>query len=1131
MRTGIAAGRLIGIAMIGMAMGLAVRPPAVAAQGVTTAGVAGRVLDDGGRPIAGARVEFRHDDTGATHAAVSDEAGRFSLANLRPGGPYTLEVTRIGLNPVTREGLTLSAGQRLRLEVRLSETAVPLPELSVRVETDPEFDPTRMGSTMVVNREILEALPTISRDFTGFARLSPLVAIDEMGTSVAGSNIRFNNIQVDGALNQDVFGLSPTGVAGGQARGRVIPLAAIEELQVLTAPYDVRQSGFTGGVLNAVTRTGSNDFGGSAFGFFRNDALVGDALIGGFAREPGELDNVFAGFDVGGPIVRDRVHFFVAGEFEGRERPPDGFTVGVDEIVRTKLEPDSVARVSNLLAGYGADAGEASLYTLENNLANVFARIDARPDADNSLMLRYNFAYAADEPATNRLPGDAYEMSSTGTQIESRNQSIGGQWLSTLSPTLSNDLMVNLQFLRDRETANALFPRIEVDLQGGVSGAGFRRELRAGSNYSGPDGELDQNILQISNTLTLALGNHHLTVGGGFERFSIRRNYLPGSLGTYHFNSADDLEANAPAEYVIHVPLSEDAGTARFSVNQLSAFVQEEARIGERLNVRLGLRMDVPLMPDAPARNPAVESSFGSNTSELPSGTVLFSPRAGFNLGLGADRSTQIRGGAGLFTGRPPFAWLANAYQNTGLSSVFVTCRRRNLGVPDPEIVPVFDPLAPSPTTCVDGSGGASGVPTVTVFDPDFRFPRDFKASIGIDQRLPEGFVLSLEGIYTRAVNQIAFEDLNIGPAFPASERTEENGFTYGFGYGTRETFANPGAGSEFVDPPPGQPPGAREPIFIPRRVDEAFGQVIKIGDRPRNFSYAVSARLRKRFGDRLSVDVGYAFNRSSDVQSLASLDAVANFGYTAVEGDPNNPERQTSLFDRPHRLVASATAALPRLLGGGRLSLLYVGQSGRPYSYVYADDINGDTYPGFGRALDLANDLIYVTAGGFDFPRGRADPGQRDPVRAAHAAGTLPPGEPAAHPAPKRVPDAVVARTGCSVQPAFPPGRCGSDADARRAQRPESDQQRVGARPDREPCREVAERRRPHRRRLRPAEHAARVGRPASCALRGPPPVRRNRRGPRRSPLSAADRGLPVAGPVRHPASASASIRPSGAE
>ncbi len=950
-------------------------PTALSAQGVTTAGVAGRVVDAAGAPVAGARIEFLHTLTGASHTALSDADGRFSLANLRPGGPYTLEATRIGMQRVTREDLTLSAGQRLRLEIELSEEAVPLPELSVRVETDPEFDPARMGSTTIVNQETLENLPTISRDFTAFAQLSPLVTIDEMGVSVAGSNFRYNNIQVDGALNQDVFGLSPTGVAGGQARGRVIPLSAIEELQVLVAPYDVRQSGFTGGVLNAVTRTGGNEFRGSGFGFIRDDALVGDAVIGGFARESGDLDNLFAGFDIGGPIVRDRLHFFVAGEVERRARPPDGFTVGVDEAVRSQLDPDSIARVSDILSGYGADAGEAGLYTLENDLANLFTRFDARIDDDNSLMLRYNLAFAADDPAPNRVPGDAYEMSSIGTRIESRNHAVAGQWLSTLSPRLSNDLMVNVQFLRDRETANAAYPRVEVQMQGGASGRGYRRELRLGSSFSGNDNELDQDILQISNALSLSLGSHHLTFGGGFERFSIRREYLPGTAGSYLFNSMDDLAANTPSEYVVHVPLTDDAATARFSVNQFSAFVQEEARVGEALNVRLGLRMDVPVMPDSPAENPAVRNSFGVSTSELPGGTPLLSPRAGFNLGLGEDRSTQIRGGAGLFTGRPPFAWLANAYQNTGLTSAFLTCQRRNIGVPDPEIVPAFDPRAPSPTSCPDGRGPESATPIVTVFDSDFRFPRDFKASLAIDRRLPAGFVLSLEGIYTKAVNQIAFEDLNIGAAVGAGERTPENGFTYGYGYGTRVTFGDPGAGSQFVDPPPGNPPDAREPIFYPRRVDEAFGQVIRIGDRARNFAYALSARLRKRFGERLSVDLGYAFNRSADVRSLASRDAISNFGFTAIQGDPNDPSRQSSLFDRPHKLVGSATATLPEQLGGGRISVLYVGQSGRPYSYVYADDINGDAYPGLGRALDLANDLIFVTEGAFDFPGGGSAP------------------------------------------------------------------------------------------------------------------------------------------------------------
>ena len=327
------------------------------AQGVTTSGIAGRVTGQEREPIPDARIELRRDDTGAVFVTATDEDGRFSFTNLRPGGPYTLEASRIGLQTVRREGLVLNIGQRLAVDIQLTETAVELPTLSIQIEADPEFARTRMGPVTVVDQQTIDQLPTISRDITEFAQLSPLVVVDENGVSVAGANLRFNNLQIDGALNQDVFGLSPSGVSGGRASGRVIPLAAIEELQVLVAPYDVRQSGFTGGVLNAVTRSGTNELRASAFGFFRNENLVGDALIGGARREAGELRNTFLGFDAGGPIIRDRLHFFTAAEFEQRRRPPNGFLVGVDDPILTQLVPDSVARVGDILAGYGADAG------------------------------------------------------------------------------------------------------------------------------------------------------------------------------------------------------------------------------------------------------------------------------------------------------------------------------------------------------------------------------------------------------------------------------------------------------------------------------------------------------------------------------------------------------------------------------------------------------------------------------------------------------------------------------------------------------------------------------------------------------------------------------------------------------
>ena len=962
---------LLAGALVAVASGLpAAGSVAAAAAQVTTAAAAGRVVDDAGQPVPGASVRLERDETGTFSTAVTGADGRFRIENLRPGGPYTISVSRIGYETVSRSGLTLEIGQRLTLEIVTATEAIALPELTVRVEGDLLGDPSRIGAASVVRRETLENLPTITRDFTEFAQLSPLVKMDENGASVAGANFRFNNIQVDGLLSQDVFGLSPSGVAGGQARGRVIPMAAVEQLQVLVAPYDVRQSGFTGGVLNAVTRSGTNTFTGSAFANYRDDTLVGDAVISDKPRSPGNLLNFHAGFDAGGPILKDRAHFFVAGEFETRRQPPDGFHVGVDDPILTRLSPDTVGRVQDVIAGFGVDAGQAGLYDLDNALINLFARFDYQLNPRHAATLRLNLASAGDDAATNRLAGDAYELSSSGSRIESRNRSVAARLLSTLSPTLSSEFLISFTGLRDWEDPLSMFPRVEVTLQGRDGEQGFRRDLRLGADFFSHDSELDQNIFQISEALSHTSGSFKTTVGAQFDRFGIRRQYLPGSLGAYRFLSLEDLAANEPFEYTVNLPLTADAATREFSVNQIGGYLQFEAD-GSRFDAKAGIRAEVPFFPGSPTANAVVEEHFGYRTDELPSGNLVLAPRAGVSW-RPLDGS-QLRGGVGLFTGRPPFSWLANAYQNTGLASGYLTCRRRNVGVADPEIVPVFDPGAPAPQACADGSAAESALPIVTVFSPSFEFPQDWKMSLSADQRLPGDAVLSIEWLYTMARTQISLTDLNLGPGVDPADRTPENGYSEGFGYAGRSVFGPGGRGNELVDPPPGSPPDPREPIFFPDRVYDGFGQVILIDNDAQNFSYALGVSLRKRFGETFSVEAGYSYNRSADTRSLASLDAVSNFGFTAVEGDPNSPQRQASLFDRPHKAVLQASAALPESMGGFNVSLLYIGQSGRPYSYVYADDINADSYPGLGHAVDLSNDLVYVPETHLDFPGGRS--------------------------------------------------------------------------------------------------------------------------------------------------------------
>jgi hypothetical protein len=842
-------------------------------------------------------------------------------------------VSRLGFATVTRDGLSLRIGQVVVADVVVRTEAVPVPELEVTVRGDPVFDPSRIGITTRVDERTLESLPTLSRNFVDFVTLSPHVRSSETGISVAGSNVFFNNVQVDGALNQDVFGLSPNGVAGGRANGRIIPLDAIEQLEVLVSPYDVRQSGFTGGVLNAVTKSGTNELAGSTFAFLRDEMLIGGLAIQDVPPRPDEFTDLYAGFSLGGPIAKDRAHFFLAGEWERLRKPPDGFHVGESDPLRTGLSPDSVARFEAIMRNLGADPGLASSYTLDNTIANAFARVDWMLSDRHKAVFRYSFATADDDVPGNRLPGDAYEMSNVGTRIETQSHSAVAQLFSTISDRFSNELFANVQLSDDMERGNADYPRVEVQMAGALGGADqVTRRLRAGSNLFG-DSKLEQSIVEISDNLRYATGAHQLLGGVSLRRFGIRRTFLPVSRGAYRFASLADFEANLPESYDVTVPLREDAALADFSVIELAAYLQDEWRLSERLNIRLGVRIDAPFIPGSPTENPAVEEDFGIRTSELPSGNLLISPRAGFNWRLSPDGGTQIRGGAGLFTGRPAFAWLANAFQNTGLDAVSVLCE----GAP----APAFDPTAPPPTTCSDGSGPEGGERTVNVYDSGFRFPQDFRTSLAIDQRLPFGFVGSLSWVYSKAVHQIVLRDINGGINY--SPLSIANGFTDGFGYVFREAFGAPTVQG-----------------FDPIRLSGRFGPVLEIGNASESFAYGLSAELAKSTDD-VAFRAGYSFTRSGDTQSLITLDANTNFGFNPIESHPNSPKRQPSLFDRPHKVVASATARMLEHLGGTEITLLYIGQSGAPYSYVYQGDVNGDGFPGPGRARDLNNDLIYV--------------------------------------------------------------------------------------------------------------------------------------------------------------------------
>ena len=906
------------------------------AQSISTAGLRGRVLDQDGTPVEAALVTLEHTETGATNTAITTADGRYTLRSLRPGGPYTMTVTLIGFAEHTREDIELLLGRFTNLDVALLPEAVEIEGIEVQVRQDIEFDPGRIGISTLVTAEIIAELPTLTRNFVDFAALSPLARVSEEGVSVAGANFRFNTLNVDGALNQDVFGLSTDNVAGGRAGGRVIPLDAVEQFQVLVAPFDVRQSGFTGGAMNAVTKSGTNEFETSAFGFYRSEALVGELVIDDVATVP-ELSTAHGGFTMGGPLRRDRAHFFIAGEWERVREPPSGFHLGESDEFRLSLVPDSVARLTSLLEGFGADPGTAESFTLENTVFNLFARFDWEMGERHDAMLRYSFASADDDPDPNRLPGDVYELSSSGSEIRSRSHSGVFQLFSSFAGGVSNEFAANLQHLDDTETARSAFPQVEVTLDGTVGGSRVRRDIRSGASYFSQDNGLKQFVVQLSNNLSYDVGRHSLLFGASGTWFNFDRQYVPGALGSYHFKSLRDLAVNQPERYEITIPLTEDGSNPRFGVSEYSLYAQDEWAVSERFTVRGGVRIDIPTFQEQPSWNRGLYSEFGIDTAELPSRNSTVSLRGGFNWR--PFEGTQLRAGAGVFTGRPAYAWLANAFQNTGGAVRTLVCRDF--------AAPALDPGQPAPTECAFGPGDESQ-PVINYFDPDFRFPQDLRTMVALDQRLPGGVVLSGSLLYNIVLNQIFIQNDNL--VAQPSEGGEFQGFTNGFGFGVREVFGTSTRGTE----------RGQERLWRGGRRSDQFGPILQVTNRDDNLTFAATFELRKDFGETLGLRAGYSVTRSADIQNLTSIDVTSNYASTPVNLHPNRPIRQSSRFDRPHKVVASAHARTPPRFGGTEISVLYVGQSGVPYSYVYKGDINGDGFPG-PRASSLSNDLLFV--------------------------------------------------------------------------------------------------------------------------------------------------------------------------
>ncbi|RMH16383.1 MAG: TonB-dependent receptor, partial [Gemmatimonadetes bacterium] len=714
------------VLLAGLLLALGWGAPPLDAQSRGTSGIRGRVVASDGTPVPDATVQLRHTRTGRSRVAVTNQEGGFLISVLQPGGPYRVTVQHLGFGEYTLEDLQLAVGEVHVLDIVLQEQAVDVEGLEVTVDRTEVFNPSQVGPATRIDEITIESVPIISRNFMDLAVLSPLVKRTENGGfSIAGQNDRYNQILVDGVSNKDVFGLTAGGVPGGQAGAKIIPIDAVAQYEILVAPFDVRLSGFTGGVMNAVTRTGENEWRIRGSAVHRAEALMGDLSLPTGLVDASGVDRTLLALSVGGPVIRDRAHFFITGEFEERHQPPTGFNLERDPSALIRVSPASAGEaIEAFRSQFGLDPGISGPYRLNQQLANVFGRLDWSLTDRSRLTVRNVFARGENDESPNRSAFEPYEFSSNAVFRTSLNNTTSAQLFTDFGARGSNELTLQVQHSRDQTDPASDWPQVELTLISSEAGSAFRRNVRMGSQFFAQENDLRQTNVRLSDALTLINGGSTYTFGATVAYYDFSHRFLPGAKGDYLFASLADLEANAPIRYQRTVLQPGQSPSADFNVLEWGLYAQNQIDAGEGLTMRFGLRVDVPHVLDRPENNPMVEELFGHRTSQVPSGKPLFSPRWGFNWQSPGKRlRTQVRGGAGMFVGQLPFVWLSNAFHNNGLRSVIEVCEGRVTDDPATgNTAPPFDPSAPAPS-CVRGA--PRQLRQVVLFDEDFRYPQD----------------------------------------------------------------------------------------------------------------------------------------------------------------------------------------------------------------------------------------------------------------------------------------------------------------------------------------------------------------------------------------------------------------------
>jgi hypothetical protein len=926
---------------------------------VTTSGISGKVTmnDVNGEGIIGATVLAVHVPSGTRYSATTNVKGAFAIKGMRTGGPYTINVSYIGMQSKFFQNITLSLGETYHINVWLKDDEKTLGEVVVKGQLG--LNKTRTGAAQSINNARLQELPSISHSVADIARINPFVKVTEGGAmTIAGSNNRYNAIQIDGAMSNDVFGLTSNGANGGMAGTQPFSMETVDQLQVSIAPFDVRQSGFTGGSVNAITKSGTNEFHGSFYSYYQNDGMVSDKYKmhnGNMSNPYGSMTNYTIGATLGGPIVKNKLFAFLNFERSNNEYDNAYSTPGSQSKVDFGVAQQIYDYIKAQAPHYTGKLGTPKEYSYSDK---VGIKLDWNINDRNHASLRWSFVDAKQN--NNTSSASQLVTSDYAYDFVSKTNSLVFELNSRLGKNMSNKFHATWTSVRDKRNPGNPFPMIQVSNVGGGT-------LCIGNERSSMANGLDQDIYALTDNLTWTLQDHEVTVGTHNELYKFGNLFCQDLYGTYMYQNPDDFFAGKINRFRYGQGVESVTGTKRwnatFGAGQLGFYIQDRWEVLQNLYLSLGLRADIPFMLDTPTANldkfgangeieiegfnnwvTRNESSFphlkGLRTDQRIAMKPMWSPRFGFRWNTFSDNSLIIRGGIGVFTGRVPYVWISNNISNTGIQqmsySTFNTTgitpqyNANNAIYADPTL----NPTAP-----------AQAAQTINVFNKNFKYPQQLRADLAVDFTDPfVGINWTLEGIYSKTINDMIVKNLDI----------TATGETFKTQYGLPSTIKKIINGQE-VDVDVFR--NVNRPMYDYSTIP--YSGIYVLDNVSKGYSYNISLKAEKRFDFGLDAMASYTYGKSKTINNGSSSVAASCWTYNYTHGNPNDPELANSNFNVPHQVVVSLYQHLKwnkdikdTYDNITTIGLIYAGNSGSPFNVYVNGDVNGDN--GY-------NDLMYI--------------------------------------------------------------------------------------------------------------------------------------------------------------------------